>query len=90
MASACTSFLPLLSTLEGTLFCTNHFVLTRRSGPNHGHYIAIIKSSGQWLVFDDENVEAIDERIIQNFFGSTQETMGGNECGYILFYQTAA
>lgn len=27
------------------------------SGPNRGHYIAIVKSYGFWLVFDDDIME---------------------------------
>lgn len=26
------------------------------SGPHHGHYVAIIKSNGQWMLFDDDVV----------------------------------
>jgi len=27
------------------------------TGPNHGHYVCIVKSHGKWLLFDDESVE---------------------------------
>jgi uncharacterized UBP type Zn finger protein len=27
------------------------------SGPNRGHYISIVKSSGFWLIFDDDIVD---------------------------------
>lgn len=26
------------------------------SGPHHGHYVAIVKSNGQWMLFDDDVV----------------------------------
>jgi len=39
------------------------------------------------LIFDDDNVEVVDEKTIQNFFGSSQELSPSLECGYILFYQ---
>jgi ubiquitin carboxyl-terminal hydrolase 12/46 len=26
-------------------------------GPNRGHYIAVVKRDGSWLVFDDETVD---------------------------------
>lgn len=26
------------------------------SGPHHGHYVTIIKSNGQWMLFDDDEV----------------------------------
>ena len=31
------------------------------SGPNHGHYISLVRSHTHWLLFDDESVELIDE-----------------------------
>lgn len=31
------------------LFCA-------RSGPHHGHYVTVIKSNGQWMLFDDDEV----------------------------------
>ncbi|KAK9010503.1 hypothetical protein V6N11_043387 [Hibiscus sabdariffa] len=39
------------------------------SGPNHGHYVSLVKSHNHWLFFDDENVEMIDESAVQTFFG---------------------
>ena len=56
------------------------------SGPNHGHYVCLVKSHGQWLTYDDDTVELIDDAAMQNFFGSTQEHCGQTEHGYILFY----
>ncbi|CAN0404738.1 unnamed protein product, partial [Ectocarpus sp. 13 AM-2016] len=31
-------------------------------GPNHGHYVAVVKSGGRWLLFDDEIVELVNEQ----------------------------
>ncbi|KAH7287676.1 hypothetical protein KP509_32G069000 [Ceratopteris richardii] len=56
------------------------------TGPNHGHYVSLVKSHNHWLFFDDENVEIIDESAVQTFFGSTQE-YSNSEHGYILFYE---
>ncbi|KAL1921920.1 uncharacterized protein VTP21DRAFT_10562 [Calcarisporiella thermophila] len=53
------------------------------SGPNHGHYVTIIKSMGQWLIFDDDVVETLDESDIPKFFGD--RAAAGS--GYLLFYQ---
>ncbi|XP_051143906.1 ubiquitin carboxyl-terminal hydrolase 4-like [Andrographis paniculata] len=57
------------------------------SGPNHGHYVSLVKSHNHWLFFDDENVEMIDESAVQTFFGSAQEYSSNNDHGYILFYE---
>ncbi len=58
------------------------------SGPNHGHYVSLVKSHNHWLFFDDENVEIIDESVVQTFFGSTQEYSNNTDHGYILFYES--
>lgn len=58
------------------------------SGPNHGHYVSLVKSHDHWLFFDDENVETIDESLVQSFFGSSQEFSHNNtDHGYFLFYE---
>ncbi|CAA0841814.1 Ubiquitin carboxyl-terminal hydrolase 3 [Striga hermonthica] len=57
------------------------------SGPNHGHYVSLVKSHNHWLFFDDENVEMIDESVVQTFFGSAQEYSSNTDHGYILFYE---
>ncbi|KAK9808564.1 hypothetical protein WJX73_009169 [Symbiochloris irregularis] len=57
------------------------------SGPNHGHYVSFVKSHGNWLYFDDENVELTDEETVQSAFGSTQEYGSCMDHGYILFYE---
>ncbi|KAG2217644.1 hypothetical protein INT45_004220 [Circinella minor] len=53
------------------------------SGPHHGHYVTIIKSNGQWMLFDDDIVTPIHEDEIQKYFGD----IPGNGSGYVLFYQ---
>eukprot|EP00262_Sarcandra_glabra_P008823 TRINITY_DN2264_c0_g1_i1.p1 TRINITY_DN2264_c0_g1~~TRINITY_DN2264_c0_g1_i1.p1 ORF type:complete len:372 (-),score=61.15 TRINITY_DN2264_c0_g1_i1:207-1322(-) len=59
------------------------------SGPNHGHYVSLVKSHNHWLFFDDENVEIIDETAVQTFFGSAQEYSSNTDHGYILFYESS-
>ncbi|ORZ13725.1 hypothetical protein BCR42DRAFT_418936 [Absidia repens] len=53
------------------------------SGPHHGHYVTIIKSNGQWMLFDDDQVTDIQEEDIQKYFSD----LPGTGCGYVLFYQ---
>ncbi|PPD85335.1 hypothetical protein GOBAR_DD17729 [Gossypium barbadense] len=62
--------------------------LKRFNGPNHGHYVSLVKSHSHWLFFDDENVEMIDESAVQTFFGSAQEFSSNTDHGYILFYES--
>ncbi|EPS66070.1 hypothetical protein M569_08707, partial [Genlisea aurea] len=57
------------------------------SGPNHGHYVSLVKSHNHWLFFDDENVEMIDESAVQTFFGSPQEYSSNTDNSYIVFYE---
>ncbi|KAF3338331.1 ubiquitin carboxyl-terminal hydrolase 4 [Carex littledalei] len=57
------------------------------SGPNHGHYISLIKSHSNWLFFDDEAVDMVDESNLATFFGSAQEYPGNTDHGYIMFYE---
>ncbi|KAF9055999.1 hypothetical protein BJ165DRAFT_1430173 [Panaeolus papilionaceus] len=53
------------------------------SGPNTGHYISIIKTSGNnWLVFDDDNVYPIVEKDIPKYFGDSN-----SGSAYVLYYQ---
>lgn len=54
------------------------------SGPNHGHYVSIIKTMDAWLVFDDDAVDTIKESDIPKYFG---ESNSGS--AYVLYYQAA-
>ncbi|KAI3437589.1 hypothetical protein D9Q98_000042 [Chlorella vulgaris] len=64
--------------------------------PNHGHYVALVRTPcGQWVCFDDEQVNAITEAQVQSVFGHTQDWHPTREDqpglhadhGYILMYQ---
>ena len=57
------------------------------SGPNHGHYVALVRSHQHWLCFDDDVVDLIDESQIPAYFGASSETAGSTDTGYLLFYQ---
>ncbi|XP_073047902.1 ubiquitin carboxyl-terminal hydrolase 4-like isoform X2 [Primulina eburnea] len=60
------------------------------SGPNHGHYVSLVKSHSHWLLFDDETVEMIEESAIQTYFGSANEYATNIDNGYILLYESIA
>ncbi|KAJ1986662.1 hypothetical protein H4R33_003230 [Dimargaris cristalligena] len=52
-------------------------------GPYHGHYVSVVKSHDQWILFDDDSVELIEEDDIQKYFGDHPRAGSG----YLLFYQ---
>lgn len=56
-------------------------------GPNHGHYVSLVKAHSRWLLFDDETVELIDEQSIAACYGTTQDGAQNTDVGYLLFYQ---
>mmetsp|Transcript_65741 Transcript_65741/g.180284 ORF Transcript_65741/g.180284 Transcript_65741/m.180284 type:complete len:166 (+) Transcript_65741:1-498(+) len=58
------------------------------SGPNHGHYFALVRSHQHWLCFDDDSVDVIEESQIEACFGNAQDTQASTETGYLLFYQS--
>lgn len=57
-------------------------------GPNHGHYVAIVKSNDKWILFDDDLVEAADESVLHHVFGLSNNTGGSTNTGYLLFYDS--
>ncbi|KAG8219375.1 hypothetical protein J3R82DRAFT_293 [Butyriboletus roseoflavus] len=52
------------------------------NGPNHGHYVSIIRTMGTWLIFDDETVDSIKECDIPKYFGDSN-----SGSAYVLYYQ---
>jgi len=59
------------------------------SGPNHGHYVSMIKSANTWLLFDDDNIELMQESDLMSCFGSANDIVSNTDCGYLLFYQAS-
>lgn len=54
------------------------------SGPQHGHYVSIVKTEQHgWLLFDDEVVEKTTESFVTKFIGDTPDLA----TAYILFYR---
>lgn len=43
--------------------------------PSRGHYVSLVNSHGHWLLFDDEDVEAVPEQRLMDFFGLTDEQL---------------
>lgn len=56
------------------------------SGPNSGHYKAVVKSGDKWVMFDDDIVTRTDESFVRSLYGCPGEHVGINETGYMLFY----
>jgi ubiquitin C-terminal hydrolase len=42
------------------------------NGPSHGHYVSIIRCHDTWFLFDDENVEPIEQDALEHCFGHAQ------------------
>jgi ubiquitin carboxyl-terminal hydrolase 9/13 len=61
------------------------FIVHIGNGPHHGHYITIAKSMGQWMLFDDDSVQMIDEARIKDYYGDHAQ----KGAGYVLFYRAA-
>ncbi|THU53126.1 hypothetical protein C4D60_Mb10t11130 [Musa balbisiana] len=82
--------LKLMNTVEDpdTEYSLFAVVVHIGTGPNHGHYVSLVKSHNHWLYFDDETVEMIDESTMHKYFGSSQEYSSNTEHGYILFYES--
>ncbi|KNE70971.1 hypothetical protein AMAG_15233 [Allomyces macrogynus ATCC 38327] len=58
------------------------------SSPNHGHYVALVRSYDRWLLFDDESVELVSEAHLAKYFGEPDaDPPGSTAAGYLLFYQ---
>ncbi|CAF4151510.1 unnamed protein product [Rotaria socialis] len=57
-------------------------------GPNRGHYIAVVKRDGSWLVFDDETVDRLDPSNFEEFYGVSHDLGRQSETSYILFYES--
>ncbi|CAM9174487.1 unnamed protein product [Ectocarpus sp. 6 AP-2014] len=55
-------------------------------GPNHGHYVAVVKSGGRWLLFDDEIVELVNEQVLKQCFGLARPASAATNTGYLLLY----
>ncbi|KAJ3184301.1 hypothetical protein HDU87_005148 [Geranomyces variabilis] len=56
------------------------------TGPHHGHYVTLVKSNGQWLLFDDDEVSPVEESELHRYYGDDQSA----GCGYIFFYKATS
>lgn len=57
------------------------------SGMSHGHYVALVKTNGRWLQFDDESVTPLNERFITQYYGASCDSTS-TDTGYLLFYSS--
>lgn len=51
------------------MYRLNSVVVHVGNDPSHGHYISVVKSMKKWWVFDDTNVEPVDEAYLAHVFG---------------------
>jgi ubiquitin carboxyl-terminal hydrolase 12/46 len=80
---------------QDVLYSLSAVVVHMGAHVNHGHYVALVKSGGKWLCFDDEAVHGVTEGQVKSTFGHTQEPLvrpDGQaslhvDHAYILFYQ---
>ncbi|KAI8593350.1 hypothetical protein BDZ88DRAFT_139536 [Geranomyces variabilis] len=56
------------------------------TGPHHGHYVTLVKSNEQWLLFDDDEVSPVEESELHRYYGDDQSA----GCGYIFFYKATS
>ncbi len=56
------------------------------SGPNHGHYVCLVKTHKHWILFDDDEVQLVDDDYIQSVFGAQHDVQASTDTGYLLFY----
>ena len=49
--------------------------------------MALVRSHQHWVCFDDVDVSLIDKAQVETYFGSSQDTIGATETGYLLFYE---
>eukprot|EP00752_Nemacystus_decipiens_P007312 g6543.t1 len=71
---------------DGRLYRLFAVVVHIGRGPNHGHYVAVVKSGGRWLLFDDEIVELVNEQVLKQCFGLARPTTAATNTGYLLLY----
>lgn len=66
------------------------------SNANAGHYVSCVRYNDTWILFDDENVQILDQDdVLDGCFGfagtgkssSFEGSVLGNSTGYILFYE---
>eukprot|EP00611_Tribonema_gayanum_P008097 TRINITY_DN1755_c0_g1_i3.p1 TRINITY_DN1755_c0_g1~~TRINITY_DN1755_c0_g1_i3.p1 ORF type:complete len:382 (-),score=116.33 TRINITY_DN1755_c0_g1_i3:143-1246(-) len=71
---------------DGILYHLFAVVVHIGRGLNHGHYVAVVKSQGRWMLFDDDLVEVVDEAVLHKVFGLSNHLGGSTNTGYLLFY----
>ncbi|KAL5039244.1 hypothetical protein BDV3_002622 [Batrachochytrium dendrobatidis] len=68
--------LRLFNTADGAenadrLYQLHGVVVHIGSSPQSGHYVALIKSENQWMLFDDDDVRIIEEADLFQYFGDS-------------------
>eukprot|EP00904_Undaria_pinnatifida_P012021 jgi/Undpi1/794/HiC_scaffold_10.g04258.m1 len=71
---------------DGRLYRLFAVVVHIGLGPNRGHYVAVVKSGGRWLLFDDDVVELVNEQVLKQCFGLARPAGTATNTGYLLLY----
>jgi uncharacterized UBP type Zn finger protein len=61
-------------------------IVHRGRGIQNGHYLALIRVCGVWILADDDALGPIDQQRMQSMIGSTPNAKEGFCVPYILFY----
>ncbi|KAJ3222621.1 Ubiquitin carboxyl-terminal hydrolase 12 [Clydaea vesicula] len=65
------------------LYNLSSVVIHIGTGPYHGHYISLVKSGDNWVMFDDDSVEPLNDQEIERILSSSDNS----ETAYIFLYQ---
>ncbi|CAM9642445.1 unnamed protein product [Laminaria digitata] len=71
---------------DGRLYRLFAVVVHIGLGSNRGHYVAVVKSGGRWLLFDDDVVDLVNEQMLKQCFGLARPAGTATNTGYLLLY----
>lgn len=54
------------------------------SDASHGHYVSIVRKGGAWHLYDDMEIQKLNDSSLESFFGCREAEY--HHDGYMLFY----